>query len=336
MKSTIHKLKSLFWKQLLLCGAIQLCCIPVGASEPNSNSGTSSNCTIINDVEYAVVAGSPLLMTITIPAEKPRKPVPAIVFLHGGGWGGGERKSMLGRSSLASQNGYIGACVTYRLVGQAPFPAQIQDVKRAIRYLRANASKYSIDPDRIGVWGCSAGGHLAAMAGLTEDIAEFEGEGDNPGVSSAVQMVVDCYGPTDFETWGESIKKIANDEQVLKLFGAGSAIKEKELEWEKNFSIQTDGNIVKFFSGNPNPDYKWGSPLNYVKPGKKYPPFLIVHGTQDAWVPMQQSIFLANALADAGANIEFLLKPSMGHDESKAFPQIIEYIKKTFPIKGSK
>jgi acetyl esterase/lipase len=300
------------------------------------------NCLVVRDVQYGKAGDIPLLMNMTFPNPKPKKPVPAIIFLHGGGWSGGSRLDMMPRCFLVSQAGYIGASVEYRLTGQSPFPAQLHDCKGAVRFLRANAKKYGIDPARIGVWGCSAGGHLAAMMGLTEGIAEFEGDCGNPGVSSRVQMVVDCFGPTDLDAWQETVNKFADDPQACKLFAPpiwDSSMAQPPIwgdamfQWWKNFGLNKDLGMIQFFKGNTAADRaKWASPITYASRKVNVPPFLFVHGSLDTWVPLQQSILLANALKKNGANVTFLLEINVDHDDSPAFPEILEYIKKTFPL----
>jgi acetyl esterase/lipase len=285
----------------------------------------------LRDVQYGLASNTPLLMNITIPNPKPGKPVPAVVLLHGGGWSGGTRENMMNQCFLVAQHGYVGASVEYRLSGQAPFPACLQDCKAAVRYLRANAGKYGIDPDRISVWGCSAGGHLAAMLGLTENIAEFEGDGGNPGVSSRVQLVVDCFGPTDFDTWAEIVNKWADDEQARRLF-APPPPDDAMFQWWKNFGLEKDPPLIKMFEGKGKERAKWASPITYANRKENVPPFLFMHGSVDTWVPLQQSILLANALEKNGVDVTFLLKINSGHDDSKAWPEILEYLKKKLPL----
>jgi len=336
----------------LTIGAQALTAITLTSSEPaiagdaadERGKDAANGYRLLHNVQYGVVDNTPLLMNITIPDPKPKKPVPAILFLHGGGWGGGSREDMMSHCYFVSKAGYVGASVEYRLVNQAPFPAQLQDCKGAVRFIRANAKKYGINPDLIGVWGCSAGGHLAAMIGLTEGIAEFEGDCGNPGVSSQVQLVVDGFGPTDLERWQEIVNKWADDKEAYKLFAppvwdASMAQPpiwgEAMFQWWKNFSLSTDPNMSKFFTGgsiNIPKEAKWASPVTYADRKEKAPPFLFVHGTLDTWVPLQQSIQLANALDKNGVKVDFLLEINVDHDDSKAFPKILEYLRKTLPL----
>lgn len=282
------------------------------------------------NVRYGMADKDPLIMDICAPTRRPPRAVAAFVLLHGGGWGGGSRQDMLSRARMLAQHGYVAATVDYRLCDKHPFPAQLEDCKAAVRFLRANATRYGLDPKRIGAWGCSAGGHLASMLGLTEGVGEFEGDGGSHSVSSGVQLVVDCYGPSDFKTWEAVNNKLGTDSDAQKLFGAD--VPDKNLKWQTDFALKNDRNLIGFFEGKPDERAEWASPVTYAKSrGSASPPFLIVQGTTDVWVPMQQSILLANALDAAGGDVTVMLIPNMGHDESKAFPAILDYLSRRFP-----
>ena len=125
------------------------------------------------------------------------QPVPAVLFLHGGAWKGGYRQIYHYYCTKFAEHGFVAATASYRFTGEAPFPAAVEDVKCAVRWLRANAEKRGIDPNKIGVAGGSAGGHLAMMIGYSSDVPELEGKGGHAETSSRVQAVVDLYGPTD-------------------------------------------------------------------------------------------------------------------------------------------
>jgi acetyl esterase/lipase len=132
-------------------------------------------------------------------------PFPAVVCIHGGGFRAGDRKGWDGRCIKLAQEGYVAVTVSYRLAPKYQFPAAVYDCKAAVRWLRANARKYHVDPDRIGVTGDSAGGHLALFLGVTGDAKHFEGDGGNPEQSSRVACVVSWYGPSDFtKSYGKS------------------------------------------------------------------------------------------------------------------------------------
>src|SRR5713101_8014594 len=154
----------------------------------------------LRDLEYVKGGHERQKLDLYLP-EKSDGPLPLIVWIHGGGWIGGNKENPPGLEFL--NRGYALASINYRLSQHAKFPAQIEDCKAALRWLRANAKTYNLDPDRIGVWGESAGGHLVALLGTTGDVKELEGEEGNPQQSSEVQAVVDWFGPTDFLKIGE-------------------------------------------------------------------------------------------------------------------------------------
>lgn len=150
-------------------------------------AGVSAACLAetLRDIEYAVVDGISLKLDLVLPDAPSAKPAPLVVYIHGGAWISGDKSPTHAPAVLGPQ--YAVASVNYRLAQQAPFPAQIHDCKAAVRWLRAHAATYSIDPHRIGAWGSSAGGHLAALLGTSGGVAELEGTvGDCLGVSSTV------------------------------------------------------------------------------------------------------------------------------------------------------
>ena len=151
----------------------------------------------MRDIEYARTPEEPLLLDLYRPEMSTMQPKPLVVWIHGGAWRAGS-KTNPGEAVRFVDEGYVVASIGYRLSRTARFPAQAHDVKAAIRWLRANAQRYEINPDKIGVWGASAGGHLVALLGTSGDVAELEGNLGNPGVSSRVQAVVDYFGPTNF------------------------------------------------------------------------------------------------------------------------------------------
>ncbi len=206
-------------------------------------------------------------------------PLPAIIHIHGGGWIAGTYH--WGPDPYV-RAGYFVASVEYRLDNVAKWPAQIQDCKCAVRWLRANAAKYNVDPNRIGVIGESAGGHLVACLDTMTD-PKLEGDGGYPGVSSAVQAVVDFYGPTDFvdaDKFTPMAIKISEG-----LFGVPYA---------------------------QNPDlWKSASPVFYVAAGD--PPVLMVHGDSDPLVPLAQSQVFADALTKAGVPNQLLVVKNGKH-----------------------
>jgi acetyl esterase/lipase len=135
-------------------------------------------------------------LDLYLPAS-PRGPLPLIVWVHGGGWRSGSKDQCLPLRQGFLERGYAIASVGYRLSGDAIFPAQIEDCKGAIRWLRAHAHEHGLDPHRFGLWGSSAGGHLVALAGTSDGVKEFE-TGAHLDQSSRVQAVCDFFGPSDF------------------------------------------------------------------------------------------------------------------------------------------
>ncbi len=241
----------------------------------------------IRDIEYAKVDDHSLLLDIYRP-EKAEHPLPVIVWIHGGGWRGGSRT--ICRALPMSGQGYAVVSIDYRLSGQASFPAQLHDCKAAVRWIRAHARQYGFDPNRIGVWGSSAGGHLAALLGTTVEVKELEGTvGDNLEYSSRVQAVCDFFGPTNLTRMREIIVNPERAEHAT--------------------------NVVEQLLGGPlreNMDKaKAASPALHVT--KNASPFLIVHGDKDATVPLRQSELLTDALRQAGVEVTLHVVKGGGH-----------------------
>lgn len=227
---------------------------------------------VINDLEFARVDGVPLLLNLHLPAAEPR-PV-LIVWVHGGAWRAGSRSSMpLG--SLVSQ-GYPVASVDYRLSTQARFPAQIHDIKAAIRFLRARAGEFKLDANRIVVAGDSAGAHLAALVGVSNQHPELEGKvGPHVGINSNVQGILSFYGAANLMTilaqstpHGLGVRVPALD---LLLGGQPEKVADLAL---------------------------LASPVVHVDSGD--PPLLLLHGDQDPQMPVNQSLELWGAYRKAG------------------------------------
>jgi acetyl esterase/lipase len=239
----------------------------------------------LRDLEY-VQGGSPAQRLDLYLPEKTERPLPLIIWIHGGAWRAGSKN---GTPALRfTRRGYAVASVEYRLSGEARFPAQIQDCKAAIRWLRAHAKEYRLDPEHFGVWGSSAGGHLVALLGTSGGVAELEGSLGSAGVSSRVQAVCDWFGPTDF----------------LQMDRAGSQI-------HHDGPNSPEAQLI----GGPIQDNKAqvakANPITYVS--KDDPPFLIMHGDQDPQVPFNQSELLEAALKKAGVPVRFQPIRGAGH-----------------------
>ncbi|MBN2039205.1 MAG: alpha/beta hydrolase [Spirochaetes bacterium] len=212
---------------------------------------------------------------------------PLIIWIHGGAFRLGSKTDNVPLEYL--EEGYAVASINYRLSQHALFPAQIEDVKSAVRWLRANAAKYTLDPDCFAAWGESAGGHLAAMLGTTGNTSVFD-VGEYPDVSSRVQLVIDYFGPTDF---------LQMDSQRLPegMFHDTADSPESEL-----IGGPIQENLEKAAKANP---------VAYVS--SEAPPFLIVHGDCDPLVPFHQSILLKDALENAGVPVIFYRAEGEGH-----------------------
>ena len=226
--------------------------------------------------------------------EKADAPLPLVIFIHGGGWQAGSKDDGAPGLGLLGK-GYALASINYRLSQEAKFPAQIEDCKAAVRFLRANAKKYNLDPDHIGVWGASAGGHLVALLGTTGGVKELDGDGPNREQSSAVQAVVDWFGPTDML----EMKAQADAQTDVKFVLDADA---------------ADSPVGKLFGG-PVQEHKdlaeRANPIHYV--AKDAAPFLIMHGDKDPLVPLAQSKVLDEALKKAGAESTLVVIEGAGH-----------------------
>src|SRR5271165_7074151 len=174
-----------------------LCIAPILVAITLAAQTLEPRFTVVPDVQYCTGAGRPLLMDVFIPRQPIRRPTPAVLWIHGGGWERGDKNGNSGALMLAGE-GFVTASLFYRLSGDSPFPADIEDCKCAIRFLRANAARFGIDPDRIGVAGASAGGHLAELVATADESAGLEGEGGWLRVSSKVQAAAAYYGVSDF------------------------------------------------------------------------------------------------------------------------------------------
>jgi len=242
------------------------------------------------DIVYARVGDRKLLLDLYLP-PKSSAPLPVIVWVHGGGWRGGSKGSG-GRALPMLDRGFAVVDVGYRLSGEAIFPAQVEDCKAAVRWVRANAANYGLEPDRIGAWGSSAGGHLVAFLGTAGDVREFDTKA-NAEYSSRVQAVCDWFGPTDF---------LQMDKHSLE----GSRL------------IHDAPNSPESqFVGGPIQEEPYRSlarkadPITYVT--KDDPPFLIMHGDKDMSVPLHQSKLLYDALKKVGVDATLYVVKGAGH-----------------------
>jgi len=208
---------------------------------------------------------------------------PLIVFVQGSAWRKQNCYQAIPMLSVMARKGYVIAGVEYRASDDAPFPAFLQDVKSALRFLRVNAGTFGIDPERVAVWGDSSGGHAALMLGLTAGMEEFI-TADNRDVSDAVSVVVDYYGPTD-------VTKI-NDTPRDPMYAADKANIPEDILFR--------GTVAE------HPEIAQpGNPLNYVSEDKDIPPIMIAHGDLDSMVPFNQSVLMYQKLIECRKVVEF-------------------------------
>jgi acetyl esterase/lipase len=248
------------------------------AATPPAATDPLKGVTYIDNVVLGKGGGRDIIAEVAYPTYAPR-PMPAVLFIHGGGWAyGNPRPVHMPNGVIANlaRKGYFAVYVGYRLSGEAKWPAQIEDCELSVRWLRANAKKYGVDPNRIGAWGMSAGGHLVDCMATMADVKEYQGDGGYAGVSSAVQVAVHWFGATDF-----------TDPQV-----------------------QThSGGSIEPLMGMPyaqNPEaWKKASPAFYVK--KSDPPILIIHGEEDQFLPVSQAKIFDAALTKVGATHTLVL-----------------------------
>jgi acetyl esterase/lipase len=259
-------------------------------------------------VEYANPDDQHLQLNLARPVGD--GPFPTILCIHGGGFRAGNRESYDALCKKLAARGYVAATVTYRLAPKYPFPAAVHDTKAAVRWLRANAAKYQIDPERIGVTGGSAGGHLAQFLAVTEGVEQFEGALANNDYSSAVNCVVNVYGPSDLtKSYGKSVDAA----EVLPLFLGGN------LEQARHRHILA-------------------SPLYWVTP--QAAPTLCIHGTEDKYVAHEQAEWIVERLKAADVEAELLSLPGAGHgfkgaDQEKAEQALFNFFDRHLKRKAS-
>jgi acetyl esterase/lipase len=263
-----------------------LCCVILCAFAPlhfmhGADPSVPDDVAFESGIEFSNPDNQHLQLNLARP-KKGSGPFPAVVCIHGGGFRAGTRESYDKLCIAFAQRGYVAVTATYRLSPASQFPAAVHDCKAAVRWLRANAAKYHVDPKRIGAMGGSAGGHLALFLGVTAGVTEFEGEG-NGDQSSAVQCVVSFAGPSDFtKSYGKSV----DAHEVLPLFFGGN------LEQKRREHI-------------------WGSPLYWVTP--RAAPTLCIHGTEDNYVAHEQAVWMVDRLKSSAVEAELLSVPGAGH-----------------------
>lgn len=248
------------------------------ATQSANAPAASPDSIVQKDLTYCTVDGTALLMDLYFPiVQIDRSGYPIAVYVHGGGWTSGDKtENLVKYKDALLERGIAVAAINYRLAGTAKFPAMIEDVKCAIRSLRANSATYAIDTDRIAAFGGSAGGHLVSLLGTADATAGWD-VGEYADTSSSVRAVVDMYGPTDL-----TVEFAGNPTLAGRVFGDVS------------------------YAG-----MSFASPIHYVSPDD--PAFLIMHGLDDTLVPFSQSQEFYNALVAAGIDVTLVPVTGAGH-----------------------
>jgi|GEM_PF-902615 len=254
--------------------------------------------------EQGIEYSNPENQHLQLDLARPRQSsllTPLVVCIHGGGFRAGSREGHDALCLRLAEHGYAAATVTYRLAPKYAFPAAVDDVKAAVRWLRSHATHYSIDGDKIASMGDSAGGLLALMLGVTGDVSAMEGPRNGDSTSSRVQCVVSYYGPSDLT---QSYAKSADAAQVLPMFLGG------------NLETARDRHI-------------WASPLNWVTPAAA--PTLLLHGTEDKLVAYEQAIWMRDRLQACGVEVQLVTLDGAGHgfagaDAAKAEQAMLAFL----------
>jgi acetyl esterase/lipase len=253
-----------------------------------SNNTQQTSLTTFRDVEYTNVDGISLKLDLYVPNHE--GPFPVVVWIHGGAWSSGDKSNPPALREVS--RGYAVVSINYRLSSQAIFPAQINDCKAAIRWLRAHAAQYNLNPNRIAAWGRSAGGHLAALLGTSGDVSDLEDFSQgNASVSSQIQAVIDWFGPTDV---------LQMDAQALPCSSICHDCPNSPESRLVGCPIQTCPDRAAR-----------ANPIRYITADA--PPFLIHHGTEDCAVPPMQSQILYDALQLMGVDATLLYLEGAGH-----------------------
>ncbi len=289
----------------LVCLALTACTTPATAQQrdftvaaapvladnyPQQVQTWPGGVTSLSDVTYSSVTGyRPMVIDIYLPPRE-MGARPMVMYIHGGGWVGGHTRhsgalaDFPGTLARLAAEGFVVVSLEYRLAAEARFPAQLQDVRAALRYMRANAGRYSLDPARVGVWGGSAGGHLAALATLSCGIGSLDVPGTTaPEGSECAQAAVTWYGVFDFTT--QTATRSNGDPGIASLLGCEGA-------------CTAD-------------DYGPASPVTYIDPSD--PPMLLIHGETDAVVSIEQSRQAERLLTAAGVPVRSIYIPGVDH-----------------------
>ena len=292
---------------------------------------TTNEVRILPDQVYSHAGGTPRLADLYLPVGVATL-VPVVIWVHGGGWRFGDRHLAPNLTRWFAERGFAMVSFDYRLSDEAQFPEPVVDVKTAVRWVRSVAEEYGLDPDAIGLWGSSAGSQLSACAALSGD--QFL-SAEHAGISSAVQAVVDGYGPTDFT-------RIDADRIAVppKVPDAETVIVKLTVPTAHPDSFESRHIGVAVAEGVP--EVQRANPATYAHPGA--PPFLILHGESDALVPWTQSDLLFQELVRSGNEVAFVKYERLGHgffnnsdlDGSEIGPAtIVTSVAPTAPVSSS-
>ena len=295
---------------LVVWGSLPL--TPALGAEPGS-----ADVTLVVDVPYTAYEGAEgkreeLQLDLAYPMNGTSKR-PAVVLFHGGGWVTGSRKTYTPYIKRLAERGFVAAVVSYRLAPACAYPAAVHDAKASVRWLRANAAKYAIDPEQIAVVGYSAGGNLALLLGTTNGRREWEGNGDHLDQSSTVQAVVAYYPLTDLAALHRSCQ------------GKGMPF----LERTKLLLA-----LESYLGGSPEKcreKYISASPISHVS--KTTAPTLLIHGLADQQVPVQESERFAEKLRQVNGQVSLLKLDKAGHNfvgdfEVKAEVEALRFLRR--------
>lgn len=266
-----------------------------------NNPSLEGLASLMPDITYSTATGVDLRLSIIVPwnhgtKEEPKR-MPLIVFVQGSAWTFPNMYHEIPQLSEFARDGYVVASVTHRNATEGhPFPAYLQDVKTAIRFLRTHADEYGIDPQKVAIWGTSSGGNTAMLVGLTPDDPQFKTD-EYADVSDAVQAVVQCFGPTDIP-----------------------ALLQSTLKAQPDIDIDAPDNLFYALCGGPasqHPDVgEKMSPIRYIDSCPTPPPFLMLQGDADPVVPYAQCTSMYEALCDAGVPVQMVRVAGAPHEGS--------------------
>ncbi len=313
---SLRRFEHLIYPLWIVAGAVLATILAIAIPTLTAAAGPAYT----TDVIYGHADGVDLKMDIARPRSDDG-PFPAVVCIHGGAWAAGAKRDIESYAKTLASKGFVAGNVEYRLAPAYKWPAQIEDCKCAVRYMRAHAKELNIDPDRIYASGFSAGGHLSLMLGLMGPKGGLEGDGGNPGVSSTIQAVANFYGPTDMRVWNLTPKDSSPEAEKM----AASA---------RDILVNVWGT-----SDRNAPILAQASPITYVD--AQNPPVISFHGTKDDIVDLSQAKLLHAALEKAGVPQELVVMDGEGHgwggkkfDDSVA--RVVEFFETRIPERPDK